>query len=62
MKVEMDRHPEWHELDCVDAGGQHFVKHLWSVIRDGVGYILKHGENYTLGGQTDRGGGKRTRS
>ena len=62
MKVEMDGYPEWHKLDCVDARGQHFVEHLWSVIQDGVEYILKHRENYTPEGQTVRHGGKRKRT
>ena len=59
MHVEMRGHPEWRELDCVDTGGQHFIDHLWATIREGVEYILKHGENYTPGGQGERRAGKR---
>ena len=58
MNVEMKGHLEWGELDC-DAGGKHFIHHLWATICEGVEYVVKHGENYTPGMQGDRRGGKR---
>ena len=49
MHKEVQGHPEYKELDCVDpTTGEHFVDHLWRIIQPGVEYIVKNGDDFDL--------------
>jgi len=46
MKLEAGGHPPPGDLDCTDpATGRHFVDHLWDVCKNGVDYIVRHGDD-----------------